>query len=244
MAEHYSNTVFDENWQPYDVLENILAEAESEIKQTEEQILDPATPITSSLRRKFCWGLAVSVCRLPHVMDRGHRRRIDLAYALAEIHQLERVAFEDGLASFGQKLTDAGYNALKATHEDELIGQATYLAELSPQNPDFPRQDALEGINPITEVFNRMDIEILESNRSPFFIIGDTPIPDSELAMGFIVPLAKIAAARFQPTNLMPTFSRRAATSMEIAAINKEQYDNSATHVVGPDPAYLDALVS
>ncbi len=121
--------------------------------------------------------------------------------------------------------------------------QAIYLSELSPQDPNFSEQDALEAVPMMTEIFNRMDIEILESNGSPFFIVGDTPIPDSDLVMGFTVPLSKTAAGRFKPATGTPTFSRTAATAAEIAAINEEQYHNSATHVIGPDAAYLDSLV-
>lgn len=244
MAKDYANTVFDETWRPYDVLEDLLAKAEGEINQTEDQILNSTTPITSALVMKFCWGLAIAACRFPHIMKRAHRRRIDLAYALAEISRMDRVAFEAKLASFGQILTDPDYNALKATPEDELIRQAMYLAELSPQNPDFPEQDALQGIDTLVEIFNRMDIEILESTGSPLFIIGDTPIPDFDLATGFTVPLTKTAAARFQPAKGAPTFSHKAATAAEIADINQEQYNNSATHIVGPDPALLDSLVA
>ena len=95
----------------------------------------------------------------------------------------------------------------------------------------------------VTKIFNRMDLEILESNGSPFFIIGDTPIPDSDLVMGFTFPLSKTAAARIKPATGTPTFLRRAAAAAEIAEINEEQYHNSATHVIGSDPTYLDSLV-
>src|SRR5438270_363754 len=107
MAEDYANTIFDATWRPYDVLEDLLAKTEGEIKLTEDQILNSATPITSALLRKFCWGLAVAACRFPRIMKRAHRRRIGLAYALAEIGRMDRIAFEAKLASFGQVLTDA-----------------------------------------------------------------------------------------------------------------------------------------
>jgi|SRR5665647_3632132 len=243
MTGDYTYTVFDENFRPYDVLEDLLAKAENEIKQTEDEILNPATMVTADLRRRFCRGIAIAACRLPHVMKRSRRLRIALAYALAEVGRMDRAAFDAKVARFGQILTDAEYGALKATPEGELMRQAIYLSELSPQDPNFSEQDALEAVPMMTEIFNRMDIEILESNGSPFFIVGDTPIPDSDLVMGFTVPLSKTAAGRFKPATGTPTFSRTAATAAEIAAINEEQYHNSATHVIGPDAAYLDSLV-
>jgi hypothetical protein len=227
---------------PYDVLEDRLAEAENEIKRTEDQILSPATLITPDLRRKFCWGVAIASCRLPHVMKRAHRRRIDLAHVLADVGRMGRAVFDAKLADFGQILTDADYDALKARPTDGLIATAIGLSQLSPQDPNFPEQDALQAVGIVTEVFNCMDIEILESTGSPSFIIGDTPILDSDLASGSTVPLSKTAAARFRSATATPIFSRTTATPAEVAAINQEQYDNSMTHVIGPDAAYLDSL--
>src|SRR5271170_6870866 len=50
MAEDYANTVFDETWRPYDVLEDLLAKAEGEMKKTQDEVLNSATPIDSALR--------------------------------------------------------------------------------------------------------------------------------------------------------------------------------------------------
>jgi hypothetical protein len=73
--------------------------------------------------------------------------------------------------------------------------------------------------------------------------MGDTPVPDYELADGFSIPLTKSATAQFGSlASSGQAFSRRSATPTEIAAINQEQYNNSATHVIGPDASYLDSL--
>lgn len=106
-------------------------------------------------------------------------------------------------------------------------------------------QDALAGVATFTRIFNLMDITILESSGSPFFILGDTPVPDYELVDGFSIPLSKNATAQFGSlASGGQAFSRRSATPTEITAINQEQYNNSATHVIGPDPSYLDSLTS
>lgn len=87
-----------------------------------------------------------------------------------------------------------------------------------------------------------MDLAILETVGNPFFILGDTPMADYDLAAGFTVPLSKTAAASFVPLAASPAFSRTVLMCAEVQTINQEQHDNSVTHVIGPDPVYLNSL--
>jgi hypothetical protein len=119
MTKDFTYTVYDNNYRPYDVLENdvlenLLSEAEGEMRQTQGLILDPQTVVSTELRTRFCWGIALSICRLPHVMKQAHRKRIELTFAYCEIGNLDRQAFEAKLADYGQTLSDEEYEALKA----------------------------------------------------------------------------------------------------------------------------------
>jgi hypothetical protein len=244
-TDDYTYTVSNDLFQPHDVLENLLSAEEGQMKQSHDEVLNATTSITPELRMAFCRSIAVAACRLPHVMSRFQRRRQDMVFAFAEITQLDRPAFDAKMKGFGVTLTNEEYELLRARPEDDLIGTALGFGDLSPQDPNFPMQDALAGVATFTRIFNLMDITILESSGSPFFIMGDSPVPDYELAEGFSIPLTKSATAQFGSlASGGQGFSRRSATPTEIAAINQEQYNNSATHVIGPDPSYLDSLTS
>jgi hypothetical protein len=243
-TDDYTYTVSDPLFQPYDVLEDLLSAEEGKMKQAHEQVLKATGSITSELRKAFCRSIALAACRLPHVMERGHRRLKDLVYCFAEIHDLDRAAFDKILGSFGVALSDDEYELLKARPEDRLISTALGFGDLSPQDPDFPMQYTLVAVSRCAQDLTLMDITILESLGSPSYILGDTPIPDSDLAMGFTLPLGRTVAVRFSAATGNQSFSRRVASPIEVAAINQEQYNNSVTHVIGPDPAYLNSLVS
>jgi len=244
MTSDCTYSLYNEYYQPYDVLENLLMVAEGKIAQTEGLILDPQTVVTPELRATFCWGIGLAVCRLPHVMKRAHRHRIDVAFALSRIGDMDRKEFEASLGELGQKISDEEYEALKARPRDGLLETAEGLSKLSPQDPTFPEQDALYGLHILTAIFNGMDIAILDSIGPLFFILGDTPMPDYDLAKGFTVPLSKAAAARLSPSASSPTFTRKQASQADVEAINQEQYNNSVKLVIGQDPTYLDLMKS
>lgn len=243
-TDDYTYTVMDASFRPTDALEDALAAEEGRLKQAHDQILSASDSITSELRGMFCRSIALTACRHPHVMRRFHHRQQDLALAYAEIHRLDRSTFDANLRTFGIVVTDDEYEQLKASPEEGLIRTAVGLTELTPNDPSFPEQDALAGVKLCAQSLSLMEITILESPGSPFFIIGDTPIRDSGLATGFIVPLSKTAAVKFSPSQGGHSFSRRTASASEVGAINQEQYNNSVTHVIGPDPTYLDSLSS
>lgn len=240
----YTYTVSDQFFRPCDVLENLLSAEESKMKQAHDQVLNDTGSVTPELRTAFCRSIALAACRLPHVMERFRRRREELIYALAQVHHLDRRTFEETLSSFGIVLVDEEYERLKERPEEDLLSTALGFGDHSPQDPAFPSQDALAGVSRVTQIFDLMDITILDSPGSPLFILGDTPIPDSDLARGFTVPLSSATAVHFSTATGDQTLSRQVAREDQVAGINQEQYNNSVTHVIGPDRYYLDSLVA
>jgi hypothetical protein len=238
-------TVSDERFQPYDVLENLLAESEDKISRNETILLDHPTDVTTDVIGTFCWGMAIATCRLPYIMKRNFKRITELVSHYPDVHRMSRKAFEELMAPFGQTVHDKFYTDLFSQSEEQLVAWPARFAGRSPQDPVFAEQDALLGIGIMTHIFKTMDLLVLEITGAPYLIIGDTPIPDSELIHGFVVPLAKTAAVQFSPTSgSPPKYGRRAITAAEASAINQEQYNNSVTHVIGPDRLYLDSLKS
>jgi hypothetical protein len=244
MTNDCTYSLYNEYYQPYDVLENLLPEAEGKMKKSQDLILDPKTTVTNEVKSKFCWGIALSVCRLPHVMKQAYRKRAELTFVYSQIGDMDRVAFEEKLGSFGQTITDADYEALKARPRDGLIRTAGEFSKLSPQNPSFPEQDALDAVSMVTAIFSQMDLVLLSTGGPSSFILGDTPMPDFDLVGGFTVPLSKTDAARFGPLSAVPIFTRAQVSQAEVESINQEQYNNSVRLVIGPDPVYLDSLKS
>lgn len=245
LTENFTYTVVDRNYRPYDALENALSAAEGKIKENQTMVLDPSGAVTPDVVPTFCWGVAISTCRLPYVMAQAFRRRKPMAWAYADVQNTGEQEFIDRMATFGQIVSDEHYERLKNEPLESLIEQANYIENLSPLNPDMPEQDALAAVDMVALVFSTMDLTVLEVGGMPNLIIGDTPIRDSDLALGFTVPLSKTAAAQFSPAaGSTPQFARKQMTAADAQAINQQQYSDSVTHVIGSDPVYLDTLTS
>jgi hypothetical protein len=88
-----------------------------------------------------------------------------------------------------------------------------------------------------------MELWLLDALATEAFVLGDTPIPQSELYQGFAIPLSRSLALLARPTHaaqmLLP---RRNATLTEVRDINRTQSDNALHVVVGPSAALLAAL--
>jgi hypothetical protein len=74
------------------------------------------------------------------------------------------------------------------------------------------------------------------------FVLGDTPLPQSDLAAGFRVPISASTAVSGTMHTSGPWISRRPALSAEIAEINREQWENAAEIALGPDASVLNTL--
>jgi hypothetical protein len=74
-------------------------------------------------------------------------------------------------------------------------------------------------------------------------VLGDTPIPQSDLCRGFSVPLSRSLAVLAVPASTpQAVLARCAASAAEVAAINRTQNENALEVVVGPSAALLAGL--
>ena len=245
MTQDWTYTVFTPEWMPSDELENALAEVEGHIKNVMDQILDPAVTFTSKLRGQFCWALALAACRLPHVMARGHRRAKELAWKLCEVATMDRGEFITMLWSeYAFHLSPFGYEELSKRSHETLVATAERIGGLSPQDWMLPQVEGLLAVDPICEIIETLDISLLELDSPPFFVLGDTPLPDSDLAVGFAVPLTRKVAIKATPAiGASPNFTRRKATPQEVDEINRWQAENFLHVMIGPSATQLRELV-
>ena len=223
-----------------------MAEVEGQIKNVIDQILDPSVIVTPELSDKFCWALALAASRLPHVMARGHRRAKELAWALCDVARMERDDFVAMLRSdYALPLSHFGYEELKKRPQETLVATAQRIESLSPQDWMLPQVEGLLAVDPISEVIAKMDMSLVEADAPSFFVLGDTPMPDSDLAAGFAVPLTRRVTVKATPSiGTSPKFTRRKATAEEVGEINGWQAENFLYVMIGPDAAHLAKLAA
>jgi hypothetical protein len=246
MTQNWTYTVFTPLWQPSDEVEDALAKIEGDIKNVISQIVDPAVVVTPELRERFCAALALTAVRLPHVMARGHRRAKELAWALCKITTMERDEFIEMLwTEYALPLSQFGYEELRHRPLESFVATAQRIDGLSPQDWSLPQVEGLLAFDPTSTIIEQMDLSLVEARSPECFVLGDTPMPDSNLAAGFTVPLTRSWAVVGTPAAAAsPSFTRRRATPDEIEAINSWQAENFLYVMVGPDPSYLAKLAA
>lgn len=246
MADDWIYTVFDNWWRPSNSLEDAISKDEARIAHVFDQITVSATQITADLRRDFCLAIGFAACRTPEIMARGHRRAKALASIFADIHSYsEKSSYLATIQTqFGVVLSDAEYEKIHARTREELTRESEWIHGLSPQDPNLPQQIALTGADIVARIIEGMELTLLEAIEPPYFVLGDTPLPDADLGLGFVVPISsKIAlkAERKDTTNVS-SIQRELVRSTVCWDVNRIQHRMSRAVVIGPDPAVLDAL--
>lgn len=247
MKEDWLYTLFDSHFNPSDNLENVLSNVEGEDARLFQRLNTVGYSPTEIDRDELCGLLALQACRHPDVLRRGNRLAKDLGALLANVHDLSLEQFRDGALTFGLSHEDVQdcYPVLLTRSREELSEELTELVALSPQSPSLPVQDALRAFPVVQKTIERMELIILDVLPPNAFVIGDTPLPQSDLASGFSVPLSKSLAVLAIPTgSAQSTLKRRPADPDEVAQINRTQYENSAETVAGPSASLLAALVA
>jgi hypothetical protein len=245
MSQDWTYTVFDRWWRPSDVLENELSKLEGRLSFM-VSALDPLGTIPDKNQTwELCRFVGLAACRTPETMARFHNRVKELALALSDVGGAESFEhFRDEMwTRFGMVLTEDEYGVLRQRPTSTLANTAQAINKMSPQNPVLPAQLALIGIDTVAGQVNQMTLELLDAPATHHFILRDTPLPNWDLAQGFIVPLSSSLALRAIPrTNALELPTRRTATADEVTDINVGQYAQARDVVIGPDATYLNGL--
>jgi len=245
MTRDWLYTVFDTYWNPSDALEYVLSGLESEDARLFQRLRVNGYQETESDRVHLCRVMALQAVRHPDVLRRGHRLAKRLASLLTQAHDLPQDMFKARVAELGIHESDADqwYLALRGHGKELLIDQATNVLALSPQAAVLPEQESLAATPIVEQMVRSMKLALLEAPSGECYVLGDTPLPQSNLKDGFSVPLSASLAVQVIPAKTnQTTLTRRAATEAEVRDINRTQTENALTIVVGPSAEVLARL--
>ncbi|ROU07885.1 DUF4238 domain-containing protein [Lysobacter enzymogenes] len=248
MQSDWLYTVFDDQWNPSDALEDALSAVEAKDAKLFQRLHIPGYVTKPEDRDQLCAVLALQACRHPDVLGRGHRRSQELGKFLADAHSMTYDTFKNAIAAFGVAAGDAYdcYVVLRARTPQQLQVELADLLSLSPQSPQLPVQDALRAMEAITAGLKPLDLTLLDAPPGYAFVLGDTPLPQADLHLGFSVPLSKSLAVLAGPASISPAtlgaLPRRFARAAEVDSINRTQRDNAFEVVVGPSASLLATI--
>lgn len=245
MSEDWTYTIFDGWWRPDDALENALSVAEGTAGIVFNQIHALSAAPTKDEWEFLGWFLALTACRHPDVMSRGHNRSKELAWVLADVKSSpDRQTFNAELRRrFGFELPEELFEALAAKSVEDLLNEGDEVEKLSPQDPRLPQQIAIEAAGQVAVVIAGMNLALLDAPSGQNFVLGDRAVPHKSLAAGFDVPLSAQLAFQAVPAGSgAAPFERRRATVAEVEAINGRQFARHQDMMIGSDPATLRAV--
>lgn len=245
MQRDWLYTVFDTEWNASDKLEDALSKVEGAHAKLLQYLRQPGYVGTEKDRHLLCEVLALQAVRHPDILGRGLRLSREFGALLAQVHDLTQDEFKQELAVLGVigEHAQACYRVAICATSEELARQAEELLALSPQSPELSEQRALLAIAQVEQMLQKMELWLLDAPSSTAYVLGDTPIPQSNLSQGFSVPLSSSLAVLAYPA-LAPqaTLARRVASEAEVAAINRTQNENALHVVIGQSESLLRSL--
>jgi len=246
MSGDWIYTVFDEWWRPSDRLEDALANVEGDAGKLFTDLHSSSGIPTDGQWTELTLFLALTACRHPEIMARGHDRSKEMAWAIADVasYENEQAFCEDMMKRFKAEFQPGFYQVLLAKGAEALLVEAQEVENLSPQDPNLPEQLSIEAVFPVSDSITRMSMHLLDAPPNSAFVLGDHPLPTRSTILGFDVPLSKSLAFQCWPsgTGKKPVRERRQATLQEVQDINRRQATRAKAVVIGPDKKTLEAL--
>ena len=238
-------TVFDSQWRPSDALEDLLSAIEGHDAQLLQRLNASGYIPTAHDEAQLCALLGLQASRHPDVLKRGHNLSREFGELLASVHDHSLESFQRLTAPQGINPVDAKnyYFTLKARTKEQLAEELADLLQLSPQSPQLPVQNAIRAAPQIEAAISCMQLSLLDATPPSAFVLGDTPLPQTDLSRGFSVPLSKSLSVIATPAGFTKLpMTRRVATQQEVDKINRTQFENAFDTVVGPSAALLKSL--
>ena len=247
MAEDWLYTIYNAKWQPSNALEDALSDRESIFARVFRTVDAHGYVVTSAERDVLCEFVALQACRHPDVMKRGLNLAYKYAVQFAKVHQFNNFKdFNSNLIKCfgpGTEITKDEHKNALGSSENELETAVNFMKDMSPQDPRFCMQHVLLAACQIMPIIANLDLVILDAPSGSSYLLGDTPLPQSEFSGGFVLPLSKTIALEGAPAvGTTPTTSRRLATQKEVDDTNETQWADAARTVVGPCRALLNSL--
>lgn len=245
MQQDWLYTIFDADWHPSDALEDAISAVEAQDAELIRRLHSPSYVTTTDDRAQLCSLLALQACRHPDVLKRGQKLSRELGALLADVHSYSLQQFQTRVGKFGLDDSEAYnfYVVLQSRTKEQLAEELDALIKLSPQSSQIPAQDAIRAWQEIEATISCMQLCLLDALPPMAYVLGDTPIPQSDLSLGFSVPLSQSLAVVVYPTDIPQSLlCRRKGIQKEIDDINRTQYENALKVVVGPSAQLLNNL--
>ncbi|QDG93266.1 DUF4238 domain-containing protein [Rhizobium sp. NIBRBAC000502774] len=227
MSEDYMYLAFDDGWRPTDAVEDQLCQWESIASELIAEILPPKKVLSDEEWSSLCIWIGISTSRHPNVLDKYKPTTVKFALELATAHDFaDYSAFRDHLTKkFGSSVSVEEYDLILTKSADELLAEVEFIRDMSKYDPKLPQTDALFANFTVAICVNGLDLTLIDTTPDQDFILGNNPLPNTDLSRGFSVPLSRhvalIAQVPADPSN--PTKTRRAATASDIDNVNGEQ---------------------
>jgi hypothetical protein len=134
MQQDYLYTVFDDQWNPSDSLEDTLSALEAEDAKLFQRLHNSSYTSTADDRNRLCAAVALQATRHPDILRNGMKRSRELSEVLANAHDYSLDEFKARMTGFAVSEADAHdlYIVLRSRSKDQLAAE---LAELCPRNP-------------------------------------------------------------------------------------------------------------
>jgi hypothetical protein len=237
--------LFNDHWQMSYALETALAGLERDASLLFDKLDNPAEFLSDDDADHLMHFMALQACRHPDVFGLAHRRARELAEFLSDAHSYLQAGFALAAARFGIDSADAReiHTQLVTRPPDVLLREFDEVLRTSPQDQKLPATDAIRALPVIQALISPLKLNIVHAPTGTDFVLGDTPLPQFELARGFSVPLSKSTAAIAANSHApKPRIARRSATVAEVNAINREQWNNALKIVIGSSVHTLNAM--
>jgi len=245
MSEHWLYTTFDEWWRPSDRIEDALAEVEGGAKDLFDALTASKLMPTDEQWVKLCRFLALTACRHPDTMRRGHQRAKEMAWALADAdtHPDAASFFAHIRSRFGVDLPPDTYQRLLAQALPDLIAEAESIQNMTPWDPRLPEQISLEAVDLVAKRIITCNMILLDAPPGTNYVLSDRPMPAKDALIGFTVPLSRSLAFLALPTGGHEDVAlvRQEATPEQVGWVNEEQKRRSRSIIVGPNKETLSA---
>jgi hypothetical protein len=245
MSGDWIYTVFDEWWRPSDRVEDALSGVERAAGVLFEALHASRDPPTDQQWVDLCTFLALTACRYPEVMRRGHLRSKEMAWQLADVDaQPDRDSFLASIKSrFGVELPPGIYEPLVNKGLSALLQEAGEIESLSPQDQRLPEQISLQAVNLVANAIVVQNLFLLDAPPGKSFVLSDRPLPTRDLSDGFSVALSRTLAFLALPSDGENLVVRRLTATPEMVDLaNREQAQRARSIIIGSDPEILKAL--
>jgi len=241
MTEDWTYTIFDGWWRPSDALENALGQLEGAADQLFKDLRDNAAPPSAQGWDFLILFLALTACRHPDVMDRGHERSKELGWLFADVHAYPDLASFNAVfkARYGGELSQELFDILRSKSPEELVAEGDEVESLSPQDPRLPEQFSVLAYDRVAAKISEMRLSLLDAPPGSHFVLGDRAVPLHSVSAGFDVPLSKTLAFQATPHGGGLPRTRRSATVVEVEEISQRQFARSTGIIIGPDYATI-----